>query len=405
MKNGVATGMGRHRVSNAALIVVQVALSMALLVTAGLLTRTLIALLAKNPGYESKGVLVAQIGWEGTHESPEHQAFEGVELLRAFRALPGVLSASGTAPSGGTSIPTVIISRPGGSERRPSSFRIFISPDFFSTRRTPMLSGRDFNDGDNEASPPVAILSEQAARTFFPGINPIGSRYLEREESGENKGQESSIEVVGVAKDIDYQRPYDSPLAMVYKPVSQCVASCSPISSYEIRFADPSFYATKRLKDAVATVDSQLAVELHLLDDERNGLVQRNRGTALIGTFFGLFTGLLAMIGVYGVTSYATSQRTREIGIRMALGAVPSNLFRMILGETVTVVIIGVALGIVAGFAVARAIQGMIWGVAATDPLTFVSAACGMLIVTGIAAFLPARRAMRVDPMIALRYE
>jgi putative ABC transport system permease protein len=405
MKNDLATGMGRHRVSNAVLIVVQVALSMALLVSAGLLTRTLQALLAKDPGYEAKGVSVVQIGWEGTHESPERQTFEGIELLRAFRALPEVLSASGIAPSGGTSVPSVIISQPGGSERRPLSFRIFVSPGFFTTRRTPMLSGRDFNDSDNEVSPPVAVLSEQAARTFFPRVNPIGLRYREREESGENKGQEYSIEVVGVAKDIDYQRPYDSPLAMVYKPVSQCAASCAPISSYEVRFADPSADASKRLKDLVATVDSQLSVELHLLDDERNGLVQRNRGTALIATFFGLFTGLLAMIGVYGVTSYATSQRTREIGIRMALGAQPSNMFRMVLGETVTVVLIGVACGIVAGLAVARAIQGMIWGVKATDPLSFFSAASGMLVVAGIAAFIPARRAMRVDPMVALRYE
>jgi predicted permease len=405
MKSVLATGMSSHRVSNAALIVLQVALSMALLVSAGLLTRTLQALLAKDPGYEAKGVLAVQIGWEGTQESPERQAFEGIELLKAFRALPGVISASGTAPSGGTSVPSVIISQPGRSERRPPSFRIFVSPGFFTTRRTPMLSGRDFNDSDNEASPLVAILSEQAARTFFPGVNPIGLRYREREESGDNKGQEYSIEVVGVAKDIDYQRPYDSPLAMVYKPVSQCAASCTPISSYEVRFADLSADASKSLKDLVATVDSQLAVELHLLDDERNGLVQRNRGTALIATFFGLFTGLLAMIGVYGVTSYGTSQRTREIGIRMALGAHPSDLFRMVLGETATVVIVGVALGIMAGFAVARAIQGMIWGIAATDPLTFVAAACLMLGVAGIAAFIPARRAMRVDPMVALRYE
>ncbi|MGH9677483.1 MAG: FtsX-like permease family protein, partial [Candidatus Acidiferrum sp.] len=159
MQNGLTTGNSRNRLSNAVLIVVQVALSVALLVSAGLLVRTVHALLAKDPGYEAKGVLVAGVDWAGTDESAQRQAFDGEELLEQFRSVPGVISASGSAPSGGMSLPTITISQPGESKRHPRGYNIFVTPGFFRTRRTPILSGRDFNDEDNKASLPVAILS------------------------------------------------------------------------------------------------------------------------------------------------------------------------------------------------------------------------------------------------------
>lgn len=268
-----------------------------------------------------------------------------------------------------------------------------------------MLSGRDFNIEDNNASLPVAILSDQAAKTFFQGVNPIGLRYIEREEDGENKGRERWIEVVGVAKDIDYERPSDAALAIVYRSASQCLALCSPLSSYEIRFAGSLPNLTRRLKDSAASVDSHVALNFHMLADERNDAIRRNRAMASIATFFGFFAGLLAMIGVYGVTSYATSERRREIGIRMALGAQPRNVFRMILRETATLVFVGVVLGVAAGFGAAQMIREMLWGVTPTDPLTISSAACLVLIVAGIASFLPARRASKADPMVTLRFE
>ena len=174
---------------------------------------------------------------------------------------------------------------------------------------------------------------------------------------------------------------------------------------YEVRFNGPLSAITKRLKVSAASVDSNLALEFHPLTDEIDASVQQNRARAWFGTLFALFAGLLAMIGVYGVTSYAASQRTREIGIRIALGAQPANVFRMILRETVVTVFVGIALGVAAAYYAAQALRGMLWGVTPTDTLSFGLAACLMLPVAGIAAFLPARRAAKVDPMVALRHE
>ncbi|MGH9865856.1 MAG: FtsX-like permease family protein, partial [Candidatus Acidiferrales bacterium] len=250
-----------------------------------------------------------------------------------------------------------------------------------------------------------AILSDTAAKTFFPGGNPVGLRYQEREREGDNKGKEYAIEIVGVAKDMDFQAPNYAQLSIVFRPVSQCLALCSPISSYEVRFAGPLSDMSNRLKTSAASVDPQLALKVYLLADEINNTIHRNRAMALIAATFGLFVGLLAMIGVYGVTSYATAERTREIGIRMALGAQPGDVFRLILGETIMVVFVGVTFGVAAGFVVARTIRGMLYGVTPNDPLTFAFAACLMLLVAAIAAFLPAYRASKADPMVALRFE
>jgi putative ABC transport system permease protein len=277
---------------------------------------------------------------------------------------------------------------------------VCLSPGFFQTRRTPIVMGRDFDAEDNQASVPVVILSEEAAKEFFPGRNPVGLRYREKSGAG---GQESSVEVVGVVKDIDYQRPSDTPLRIVYQPVAQC-PSCS-LGSYELRYAGSLRDLTKRVKSAAEGVDPRLALNFHLLSDEINSVVKRNRVTALLAAFFGLLTAVLAMIGVYGVTSYATSQRTREIGIRMALGAQPRNVFRLILGETFAAVFVGVALGVAAGLGAAQMIRGMLWGVTATDPLSFAGAAGVMMVVAAIAAFSPAYRAAKADPMEALRTE
>jgi ABC-type antimicrobial peptide transport system permease subunit len=148
-----------------------------------------------------------------------------------------------------------------------------------------------------------------------------------------------------------------------------------------------------------------IALKCDPLTNAINNVVHRNRAMELIAMTFGLFVGLLAMIGVYGVTSYATAERTREIGIRMALGAQRGDVLRMLVGEMMRVVFIGIVFGVAAGLLAARMIGGMIWGVKPTDPLSFGFAICLLLLVAGIAAFIPARRAMRVDPMEALRYE
>lgn len=264
-----------------------------------------------------------------------------------------------------------------------------------------MLAGRDFNDGDKESSIPVAILSENLAKALFGGMNPVGLRL--REDDGD--GRDYTVEVVGIARDIQYRRPDYGPLPILYRPVSQCGVSCLDMGSYEIRAVGTFAETAKRLESAAVAIDTRVSLKFGLLSNAMDGVLHRNRAMALIATTFGLFVALLAMIGVYGVTSHATVERTREIGVRMALGAERGDVFRMLLGEMMRVVCIGIVFGLGAVFAATQIIRGAIWGVKPTDPLSFGIAICLMLLIAGIAAFLPARRAMRVDPMVALRYE
>lgn len=401
---GISFRKGRHQISGSMLIVVQVSLSMALIVGAGLLVRTLQALLTTDLGYEPKGVLVVEASFEGRDDSPEQQAFLGDELLKEFRSVPGVISASRMVTLASRNMrPNVIIQTPGGGARRVHSFIFFVSPDFFKTRRTPILAGRDFNREDGKASPSVAIISEAAAQMYFPGMNPLGLKYSQL--GGERNELEDSVEIVGIVKNINYQRPDEGALPVSYRPVAQCTASCTPIGRYELRFTGPLSDIRERVKASTAKVDFHLALNFRLLSDEAYEVIQRNRATALIAAFFGLLTVALAMVGIYGVTSYGASQRTHEIGVRMALGARPGNVFRMIVGEAITVVFAGVALGAVAGFGVARAIRGVLFNVTPADPLTFTLAASLILFVAMIAAYLPAYRASRTDPIMALRVD
>lgn len=401
MNDGAAIGKRRSQFSNSVLIVVQVALSVPVFVSACLLARTYHNLLAKDPGYEAKGVLVAQVDLTEAKES-QRAAFEGNELLEAFRRMPGVVSASRLANSSRGNLAQLNISQSGDSVLRTRAYRFYISADYFRTRRAPILAGRDFDRDDTEGSIPVAILSQQAARAFFKGVNPIGLSF--RESDFSSGGQEHLVKVVGVVKDMDFQRPQDAPLSVIFRPASQC-SECLPMGRYEIRFTGPLRAMATRLKASASTVDSDLAMELHPLADEINDGVELNRTAASLSALFGSIVGLLTMIGVYAMTSYAAAQRTREIGIRMAMGAQPGNVLRMILHDSLGVVFVGILLGVLAAWGAVQTIRGMLWGVEPIDPRSFAAAVGLVLLAAGVAAFLPARSAMRSDPMACLRYE
>jgi putative ABC transport system permease protein len=403
MNNGVTTGKRRNRFMNSGLVVAQVALSVAVLASAGLLVRTLQALLSQDPGYDPKGVITAEVSLTGAHENPQNEAMVAEELLAAFRSLPGVTSASYGRGSSKMSLTQLVAPGLGASERRIGAYLGFSSPDSSRTWRTPVLAGREFNDTDTATSLPGAVLSAELARVLFGKVNPVGLRF--RENDGDGEGHDYAVEVVGVVGDIQLRRPGDAPLPALHRPVSQCGSSCSGMAYYQIRVAGAFAEATKRVENAAATVDPRLVLKCGQLSDIISSSVHRNRAMALIATAFGVFVGLLAMIGVYGVTSFAAAERTREIGIRMALGADRGDVFRMLLGEMARVVCIGIAFGVGAGIAAAQMIRGTLWGVKPTDPISVGFAIGLMLLIAGIAAFLPARRAMRVDPMVALRYE
>jgi len=404
INSGASGGKGRNRFSNAALLMVQISLSIVVFVGAGLMVRTVHALLSVDLGYQARGVLAIQADWPQTANNAR-QAAAASQLLTAFRSLPGVVSASGVISYLGGARPTMVVLQAGGYQRSVPGIGLFISSDYFRTRRTPLLGGRDFNDGDQQGSLRVAILSGFAARTFFPGMNPVGMRYEERAQTGDNAGQEYPVEIVGVAKDINERPANYAPMPIVYRPVSQCGTQCSAMSTFEVRYTGPLHDVTSQLKDSAANIDSHVPLKFSLLTDHILSGIRRNRAREFLATFFGFFAGLLAMIGIYGVTSYAVAERTREIGIRIALGAQPRRVFRMVLGETTIVVFVATALGIAGAYDVAKAMRGILWGISPNDPLSFVIAACLMLTIVEVAAFVPALRASRTDPMISLRCE
>jgi putative ABC transport system permease protein len=403
MHNSLTIGTRRNRTMNGFLVAAQVALSVALLVSAGLLARTLQALLGQDSGYDPKGVVTAHASWPGGRENAGREVFVGEQLLTAFRSLPGVTSASWSRRHSKATLSQLVVPGPAGSGRRSGSYLHFVSPDFFETWRTPVLAGREFSDTDAGTSPPVAILSADLARVLFGKVSPVGLRF--RENDGDGDGHDYAVEVVGVVRDIQFRRPSDGPLPVLYRPVSQCGSSCSGVGGFEIRAAGAFAETAKRLEDAAATVDPRIVLKCAPLSNMLSDSVHRNRAMALVASTFGVFVGLLAMIGVYGVTSHAAAERTREIGIRMALGANRTDVFCMLLGEMVRVVCIGIAVGLAAIVPAAQLIREAIWGVKPSDPLSIGFAICLMILIAGIAAFLPARRAMKVDPMVALRYE
>jgi putative ABC transport system permease protein len=205
----------------------------------------------------------------------------------------------------------LLVAGPGAAERRVGAYLSFVSSDSFSTIRTPILAGREFNDGDSATSFPAAILSEELAKALFGQANPIGLRFRENDSNG--KDADYTVEAIGVTKDIEYRAPNYGPLPMLYRPVSQCGDSCSGMGSYAIRVAGKFSAMTKRLEDAAASVDPRVVLKCNPMTDIVNNSVHRNRAMALISATFAIFVGLLAMVGVCGVTSYATAERTPKL--------------------------------------------------------------------------------------------
>jgi predicted permease len=394
----------RRDSSRSLLIIAQVALSMTVLVGAGLLGRTIQKLMAQDQGYDPKGVLTVQASLAGGDDSPQRQAFLARELLAKFRSLPGVVSAARYANAHINSMkPNVIAQPPGGPENRAVSVFILASPGYFQTLHAPLFAGRDFSDEDTATSAAVAILSESAAHRFFPGINPLGLTFRQVDDG---TGQPSAVEVVGITKDRqELTRSSDQPYPLVFRPIAQCSSPCPLFGTYKLRFVGPLSNITARAKDAARDVDSHLALEFRLESDLVNEGYQRERMSAMLATLFGTLTLVLAAIGIYGVTSYATAQRTTEIGVRMALGAQRRDVLRLIVGGSFRVVLIGVAFGAMGAFGASRLIREMLFGVTPADPLAFMLAAGLIVMVAFIAALLPAYRALKMDPIIALRAE
>lgn len=399
----VFTG-AKHRMSNESLIVLQFTLAVILLAGAGLLGNSFVRLLRVNPGFNSKNVLTMQV-FLSPVQFPEGDPKGAVvlhQMLERVRAVPGVRSAGlviSLPLTGGPSTGFVISGRPAprlGDE--PSADILVIDPGYLQTMQIPLLAGREFTENDNQNSARVMIINETMARQFWPHESPIGKRVTMKDW-----GPPLTGEIVGVAGDVKINGLDAAIGPAIYWPYSQFPVNFNAIV---VRGDTDPLRLVSAVKNQIWSVDknqpiSKIATMEQVLSDS---IAQRRLYLVLLGVFAGAAL-LLAAVGIYGVMSYSVSQRTHEMGIRLALGAAQTEILKLILGRGAKLALLGVATGILAATALTRLMSSLLFGVRPSDPATLVSVAVLLMLVAMAACYIPARRAMRVDPMIALRYE
>ncbi|MHB8485188.1 MAG: ADOP family duplicated permease [Candidatus Acidiferrales bacterium] len=388
------------------LLVSQVALALVLVIATGLLTRTFYRLLSVDPGFRPAHALTFQLTLPGS-KYPDQARIVPVyqEVLRHLRALPGVQSAGLTeiVPLGGATESTAIRFSdhpPTSAMDIPMVNYTMVSPGYFSAVGTPILRGRAFLESDTANSMPVAIISAALAKKFWPGQDPLSKRIAPR---GLVFPEET---IVGIAADVKRLSLREAPPPEMYVPYTQKVWPSLLTMDVVLRTTqDPASLAASA-REAIHSVDPDLPIAgVKTLNDIVNGSVAQSRFAMLIFGAFGALALLLATIGMYGVISYNVVQRTQEIGIRIALGAQRRDVLQMMLGHGIRLAALGIGIGLAAAFGVTRLMNSFLYGIAATDPLTFVAVSLLLLAVALLACYIPARRAMRVDPMVALRYE
>jgi predicted permease len=395
---------GRHRLRNV-LVVAQVAGSLMLLIVAGLFTRSLGEAQRMDLGFDPNNVLNLMMDPNeiGYNEAQGREFYKNI--LPRVRALPGVESTSlaFAVPLGyiGTADTLKIEGHlPAPGQLAPSSSFNMISPDYFQTMKIPLVRGRTFTDADDQKSPYVAIVNEKMAEEFWPHEDPIGRHFEMFSDSGHH-----AIQIVGIAKD-SRARSLRGPMRpFFYVPLPQ---NYSSIATLQIRTAAAPDSMIPEVEKEIESVAPQLPVfNVQTMTQGLytvSGLLVFQVGASLAAAL-GILGLILAIVGVYGVVSYAASQRTHEIGIRMALGAQPRDILKMILGQGLPIVGIGLVMGLALAFAIARLVGNFLVSVSPTDPFTYVAVSLVLVLVAVAACYIPARRAMRVDPMVALHYE
>jgi predicted permease len=397
-------GRSRHGLRSS-LVIVEMALALILLVSAGLLIRSLLRLQGVNPGFDPHNVMTASLDLPDAKYSDAKKEEFFRELIPQLQVLPGVQSAAAVfpLPMSGDEIRTSfqIEGRPVVKAEEPHTSIRVVTPNYFSTMRIPVLQGRDFTDRDEEKSTPVLIVNDAFARQFFPGENPIGKHV----EAGISTGssQKQMREIVGVVGNVKFQDLTSEWTQESYIPYAQLPFGSVTIVARSAK--DPEGLA-KPMASAVQSLDKDLpAYAPKTVEQYLNGTIAVPRfNTFLLAIFAGLAM-ILTAVGLYGVISYTVAQRTHEIGIRMALGAQPGDMLRLVISQGMRLALFGVGLGLAAALALTRFLSSLLFGVSSTDPLSFASVVALLFAVVFLACYIPARRAMRVDPMVALRYE
>ena len=403
LKDGDRGGSGLHGArTRQALVVAEVALSLVLLAAAGLLVRSLIGLQRVNPGFVTERALVMQLMLPQTRYAETEQMIGFYRRLESeLRSLPGAKAAavSTTLPLSGSNIGVgfAVDGRPADPATRSSAAFFGVSPDYFATMGIPIVRGRGFTERDNEQGPAVLVVSEAMAAKYFPGEDPIGKRItISYNKTGPR-------EIIGVAGDVKQGDLTDTHTPQMYSPFVQ---TPWPFLSAVVRTTAAPEATAGALRQALARLDPlQSAGEIRTLEEYVARAIAAPRFTALlVGSFAGLAL-LLAGFGLYGVMAYSVAQRRREIGIRMALGAQPGDVRALVVWQALRMGAIGLAIGLTGALFATRVLDSLLFGVTASDPATFAAVSAALITVLLFAAYLPARRATRVDPMVALRTE
>jgi predicted permease len=392
------------------LVVAQVALSLLLLVGAGLFLRTLVNLKRVETGFNTRNLLLFYVepGLIGYKDEKLVNLYR--EMSERLEAVPGVRTVtfsrttllSHSSSSRGFYLPEAAVAPPGPDGSPPVTGEVYIHQvreNFLEAMEIPLLAGRTLSERDDTRSPKVAVVNQTFARKFFGGENPVGRRFTF------NPQKPDEVEIVGLARDAKYTSQRDETPPTAYLPWLQELRSAGAVV-FEVRTAGDPAVAVAAVRRVVHEVDARFP-----LNDFKTQVAQADETLAMERLFakllslFGLLAQALAAIGLYGVLAWSVARRTHEIGIRMALGASRRDVLRMVLRQGMALTLVGVAVGLAAAFALTRFMEGVLYGVSSTDPLTFAGVALLLSLVALIACYVPARRATKVDPMEALRYE
>jgi putative ABC transport system permease protein len=383
----------------AALVVGETAIALVLLAGAGLLMRSFLGLLDVDPGFDPRDALTVRLTLEDSREARDRPAAFAQRATERLAELPGVQAVAAAArfpfAENPLTVPFSVGGRPEVIEGdRPMTDHYQVGPEYFAAMRIPVLRGRGFDRGDGEQAAPVAVISESLARRYFPGEDPLGKTI---------QVLGPVCRIVGVVGDVRVDRLDAAPSAQSYQPFAQFP---SDKVNFVIRTRGPAAAHIAAVRAAITALDRDVPMyNVRTLSTLVGDSIARQRFAMVLFAVFSGVALLLAAVGIYGVMAYSVSQRRGELGIRMALGANPGAVLRLVLVQGGRLIGAGIVAGLLGALLLTRFLQTLLYGLSAHDPLTFAAIILLLLATAGLACLLPARRAARVDPMFALRAE
>jgi putative ABC transport system permease protein len=401
---GSGGSSSRNRLRNF-LVIMEVALAVVLVTASGLMFRSFLRLQSVNPGFNPQNLITLEIQLpEARYQTEQQQTAFQHQLLERITSIAGVQSAGAVdnLPFSGNAVNSsfMIEGRPvPAATERPRAFYSAISSNYFQAMGIPFHRGNQFTDRDTANVPGVTIINETAARKYWPGEDPIGKRI----KRGRPESKNPWLTIVGIVQSANQVSLREESRPEIYVPYLQ-----NPSRSFTLvaRTASDPRNLTGAIREEVWATDKDLPVSsMKLMEDILSDSAAQPRFYMILLSIFAALALILAAVGVYGVMAYAVTLRTRDIGIRIALGARPRDIFKHVLGQALLLALIGLAIGLLLGVASTRVMSSLLYGVSPTDPLTLSATSFLLLAVALLASYIPARRATKVDPMVALRYE